>query len=180
MVSDVHIRVLKTLPELEEIRDCWESWHGNRDSQIDSYLSVVQSRAEVVRPHVIAVYRGGEPETILVGRIDRRRLDFNVGYAHFRPKATILYFVYGGLRGKASYENSLLLINEIRRSLAQGEADAAYLNFLRSDSYLYELARGVPSFLTRDYVLDVQQHYSVSLPNSVDGFYRNLSPNTRW
>jgi CelD/BcsL family acetyltransferase involved in cellulose biosynthesis len=180
MNDDVQIRVLKTLPELEEIRDCWESWGGNRDSQIDSYLSVLQARPDILRPHVIVLYRRGRPETILVGRIDRRRLDFKVGYARLRPKATVMYFVYGGLRGSTSYENSLAVVNEICRSLARGEADAAYLNFLPTDSHIYELARRIPAFLTRDRVVDIQQHYSASLPNSAEGFYKGLSPNTRW
>jgi Acetyltransferase (GNAT) domain len=180
MDRDVHIRVLKSLPELEEIRDQWEAWGGNRDSQIDCYLSLLQSRSDVLRPHVIVLYRGGQADTILVGRLDCGTLDFKVGYLHFRPKATVLYFVYGALRGNASDENSRLVVNEICRSLAHSEADAAYLNFLPTDSHVYKLARNIPAFFSRDHVCEAQPHYSTGISNSVEDFYRALSPNARW
>ena len=38
MASEVSVRVLKTVPELEEVRPSWESWPGNRDSEIETYL----------------------------------------------------------------------------------------------------------------------------------------------
>jgi hypothetical protein len=180
MDSDLHTRVLRTLHELEEVREPWESWTGNRDSQIDCFLSVVQSRPDILHPYVIVLYRGSRPETMLVGRTERRALDFRVGYAHFKPKATVLYFVYGALRGNASYENSRLIVNEVCRSLAQGEADVAYLNFLRIDWPIYKLARSLPAFLTRDHVVDAQKHYTASIPDNAKNFYQGLSPNTRW
>ncbi len=175
----VQVAVLRTVPEIEQLRDTWESWPGNRDSQIDFYLTVLRSQPETVRPHVIVVYREGKPDAIFVGRLDRRRLDFRIGYIRCRPKAAILYFVYGALRGHESLNNCKLLIHEIESSLSRGEADAAYLNLLKTDSNLYKLARELPGVLTRDHISVTQAHFSASIPGSVKEFYAGLSPRVR-
>jgi hypothetical protein len=174
------VRVFRTVPELEEIRATWESWPGNRDSDPNVYFTILRSRPEVLRPHVIVVYRDGQPDAILVGRMERVRLDFKVGYLHFRPTANVLYFVYGGPRGNGSLANCHLLIDEICRSLSLSEADTAYLNFIRMDSALYQLARKIPRALRRDHTSVTQAHFSAALPKSPEEFYASLSANARW
>ncbi|MBZ5539503.1 MAG: GNAT family N-acetyltransferase [Acidobacteriia bacterium] len=180
MESGVHVRILRTLAEVEDIRQTWESWPGNRDSDIDFYLTVLRSCPETVRPHIVMIGRGGQPDAMLVGRIDDRQIDFRVGYLHLKSKARILYFVYGALRGNPTAENSELLVREVCKSLSQGEADVAYLNFLRTDSHVYGFGRKIPGILTRDYVPATQLHFSRTIPKSADEFYQSLSSNARW
>jgi len=184
MESEVRVRVLKTLPELEEFRPAWESWPGNRDSEIESYLTTLRSNRATVRPHVVVVDRGGRPDAILVGRIDLSHVSCRLGYLRLNLPAKILYFVYGALRGNASKENCELLVSSILQSLSNREADVADMGFLREDSELCGLAKREPGPLSRDYVHVTQQHYSATLPASVDEFYRGLSPkvrkNQRW
>ncbi len=62
------------------------------------------------------------------------------------------------------------------QSLSAGEADAAYMNFLREDSQLCGLAKKKPGILSRDYFYLSQQHFAADLPATVDGFYQTLSP----
>lgn len=184
MSQEVDIQVLRTVPELEELRPLWESWPGSRDSELDFYLTVVGLNPEIVRPHVIVVKRGGRPDAILVGRIDRKPIEFRVGYLCFRPRADVLYFVYGALRGSASLENSELLVNEICQSLTRGEADVAYLNFLRSDSHIYRMGGKMPGFLNRDHIRPSQPHFTATIPKDAEQFYSRLSSkvrkNQRW
>lgn len=179
MDPEVKVRVLRTTQDIEELREVWESWPGCRDSHIDLFLTVLREPG-VVRPHVIVIYHRDQPQAMLVGRIDRKPLDFRVGYIHVRPMADILYFVYGALRGNSSLDNSALFLDEIRRALVQGEADAAYLNFLRTESHLFRLAKTFSSFLTRDHASSYQSHFSVTLPRSAEEFYRSLSSTTRY
>jgi hypothetical protein len=87
MGSQASIRVLRRIAEFETIRQVWESWPGNRDSQMEPYLSFLRSNPATVRPHVLAVYRGGKPDAILVGRIDRGHLDCRLGYLRFNLRA---------------------------------------------------------------------------------------------
>src|ERR1700733_6220874 len=70
------VRVYQTIAELEEIRHIWASWKGYRDSDIDFYLEFIQTRKEVLRPHVVALYRNGVPEALLIGRLERTRMQF--------------------------------------------------------------------------------------------------------
>jgi len=178
--QQVETRTLRSLPELEEIRFFWERWPGNRDSDLDFYSTVLTASPQSVRPHVIVIYRGGQPDAILVGRIDSRRIDnFRMGYFRVKPKAVILYFVYGALRGNPSFENSELFVEEICKSLSRGEADLAYLNFFEPDAHIYKLAIKKPATLRRDYAGISQTHFALTLPASIEAFYKGLSPKVR-
>jgi hypothetical protein len=174
MESSVHVRVLKTLPELQEVRGAWKSWPGNRDSEMESYLTFLRSNPKTVRPHVLVVYRGEVPDAILVGRIDRGQVTCKLGYLRVNPHAQIMCFVYGALRGNSSHENCDLMVNEIIRSLSQGEADVAYMNFLRQESHLCGLSIKKPGLLRRDYVRMTQPHFAATLPATVEEYYRTL------
>jgi CelD/BcsL family acetyltransferase involved in cellulose biosynthesis len=180
----VEVRVLRSLAELEEIRPYWESWPGHPESRMDFYLSLLRSTPDIVRPHVLAVYRDGRPESILIGRVDRRPIRFRVGYFSVRFKANSLFFVKGSLRGDGSLHDCELLIRELCRNLSSGEADLAYLNFLQEDSDIYRLAKELPGILSRDRIRTSQRHYTVKLPGSVEEFHKSLSPrirkNKRW
>jgi hypothetical protein len=176
----VFIRVVTSVSEIEEIRGFWASSTGNRDSEIYTYLTFLKSHPETVRPHVLAVYRGGFLDAILVGRIDQTRLNCAFGYMRMGLPAKIMYFVYGALRGNASRDNCELLLDEILKSLSRHEADAAYLNYLRDDSELCKLARAKSKWLCRDYVLLHKDHYATDLPDSVEKFYAGLSSGSRW
>lgn len=173
------VRVLRSVPELEEIRAAWESWPGYRDSDMDFYLTVLRWCPEAVRPHVIVAYRYGRPDAILVGRLDRRTVDFRLGYFTVNRRADMLYFVTGGMRGNQSLANIELLIKDICNSLKRGEADTAYLNFLPTDSPIYRLARTIPRFFSRDYASASQPHFCTSIRGSVEEFYKTLSPRSR-
>jgi len=106
-------------------------------------------------------------------------MDFRVGYVRFKLPADVLYFVHGGPRGSSSLEVDDLLIAEVIRCLERGEADAAYLNLLRTDSELYKLATTIPGFLSRDHVRVTEPHYSTSVPGSRERLYAGLSSKSR-
>ena len=179
MADEPSVKILRAITELETIRQTWESWPGNRDSEMESYLSFLRSNPKTVRPHVLVVYREGRPDAILVGRIDRGHFTCRLGYLRVSPRAQIMCFVYGALRGNSSHENCDLMVSEILRSLSQGEADVAYMNFLRQESDLCRLAMQKPGLLSRDYVRITQPHFAATLPATVEGFYQGLSPKVR-
>lgn len=174
------VKVLRTVAELEGIRREWESWPGNRDSEIETYLMCLQSIPATVRPHVIVVERGGKPDAILVGRIDLDCVSCHLGYLRLNLPARILCFVYGALRGNASRENCELIVSSVMKSLSGREADVAYMNFLKEGSDLYQLAVQRPTPLCRDYLRIAQQHFATRLPASNEEFYKGLSSGARW
>ena len=175
MDREASVRVLRAIPELGEIREVWESWPGNRDSEMQSYLTFVRTNPGTLRPHVLAVYRGGRPDAILVGRIDQGQIRCRLGYLGMGFGARIMCFVYGALRGNPCPENCELLVNEILRSLSLGEADAAYLNFLRRGSDFYRLGTKKPSLWCGGHMRMTQRHFAATLPSTVEAFYGGLS-----
>jgi hypothetical protein len=180
MESSLLVRVLTSLPELEEIRRVWESWPGNRDSEIDTYLKFLQLNPGTVRPHVLVVDREGRPDAILVGRIDHSFISCRLGYLQLKLPAKILYFVYGALRGNPSEENCDLIVGSILKSLSDKEADVAYMNFLREGSDLCRQVVQRPSLVCRDHLQVSEAHYAVALAATADGFYKGLSSGARW
>jgi hypothetical protein len=180
MHTAASVKVLRTLPELEGIRREWECWPGNRDSEMDTYLTCLRSIPATVRPHVVVVEREGKPDAILVGRIDLGHVSCHLGYLRLNLPARILCFVYGALRGNPSRENCDLIISSILQSLSDREGDVAYMNFLREESDLYQLATQKPGLLYRDYIRIAQPHFATRLSNSAEEFYKGLSSGARW
>jgi hypothetical protein len=176
----MHIRVARDFAEVEALREAWSKWPGHRDSEIDFYLMILRSYPEVLRPHVIALYRNGQPEAILVGRLEEKKLAFRVGYLTlFQPKARCLDFVYDGLRGNASPENTEILVREVMKCLRSGEADLALLEFIPVDSALYQYSQTLPGFLGRDTSPSQTGHESLKLPSSIDELYKRMSSKRR-
>jgi hypothetical protein len=178
--DNMQVRIARDFAEVESLRDAWSKWPGHRDSEIDFYLMILRSYPEVLRPHVIALYRNGQPEAILIGRLEEKKLAFRVGYLTlFRPKARCLVFVYDGLRGNASPENAEILVREVMNCLRRDEADLALLEFVPIGSVLYQHSRTLPGFLSRDTSPSQSGHESLKLPSSIDELYKRMSSKRR-
>jgi hypothetical protein len=176
----VEVRVARTLGEVEALRQPWTRWPGHRDSDIDFYLTNLQSQPEVVRPHVIALYRNDKPDAILVGRLERKPLPFRIGYLpRLRFRARCLTFVQGALRGNPSAENMRSLLQEVMNCLRRDEADMAMLDLVPIDSPLYRLALKLPGVLSRDTLPELQGHDVMTVPDSIDEVQRWMSAHRR-
>lgn len=176
----VSTRIIRSASEIEEIREIWTSWQQHPNADIDSYLLLARLRPEIIRPHIIAVYRGGHPDAMLIGRLMHEGIDVRVGYRSLlRPQARVLSFIYRGLLGNLSPENSQALIAQVLDALRQNEAEAAIFHSVRTDSSIYQLILRSPGFGCRDYFPTVQMHWNMRLPKTVDEVYRGLSPDHR-
>lgn len=88
------VRVFRSLSEVEEIRSVWTLWNDHPNSDIDFYVLLTQLRLEIVRPHIIVLYRDERPQAMLIGRVLEQRLKFKIGYQTvLKPKARVLNFV---------------------------------------------------------------------------------------
>jgi hypothetical protein len=178
--KSIEVRIARSLEQVEALRGSWTTWPSHRDSDIDFYLMILRSYPEVLRPHVVALFRDGKPDAILVGRLERKRLTFRIGYKPvFRPKARCLTFVYAAIHGNASQENTRVLLREVMDSLKTDEADLAMLEFVPLDSPLYQVALGDPGILSRDVRPSAQGHDVMMVPDSIDEVYRRMSSDRR-
>jgi hypothetical protein len=170
------VRAIRSFAELEPLRGCWKGWPGHYFSDIDVQLTVMKSRVEVLRPHVLALYRNSDLDAILVGRLERKRLTLKVGYLTlFDPEVRCITFVYDAIRGNASPENTRLLVNAVTNCLAAGEADLAMFEFVPLGSLLYRIARELPGLLTRDSCASPQKHLVMTVPEDSKEVYDRMS-----
>lgn len=180
LAANSEVTVARTLAEVEGLRTQWSAWPSHRDSDIDFYLMILQSYPEVLRPHVMALYRDGQLAAIMVGRLERKRVPFEVGYLRvFNPWARCLTFVYGAIHGDDSPENTEILLHELMNTLQRGEADLAVLEYVPLDSPLYQLALTIPGILSRDTLPCPQGHDLMVIPDTVDEVYRRMSGTRR-
>lgn len=176
----ISIQIARTESEVEELRPLWSEWKGHRDSEIDFFLQVVRADPETLRPHVILLLRNGRPDALLVGRLERKKIVYRVGYVRMPGIPTLnLTFVYGCLRGNSSERNSLAFVQSIIGSLGRGEADVAYFHHPDTKSSLYHAAIELPGFSSRDHAPRAEDHYFMQLPDSLDQVYLRLSKNHR-
>ena len=176
----VEIRILRSVAEVEALREVWSAWGGHRDSDIDFVLMIIDSYREAVRPHVIALYRHGQPEALLIGRLEKKRLTFKIGYVSvFQPPVRCLTFVYGAVRGNGSAENTEILVREVLACLRRNEADTALLEFVPTDSPLFKLVLDLPGILGRDFHPSRQEHHLMAVPEDMEDVYRQMSGTRR-
>lgn len=179
-VSQVAVRIARSFEDVEALREIWAAWKAHRDSDIDFCLKFTWAREQVIRPHVIVIYRSGRPEAMLVGRLEHVRMKPKIGYLHLPgiPSRSLM-FSYGGLLGNPCAENCDEIIRSIVNSLGQGEADVASLHQPRADSPIYEKALRIPRFTSRDHLAEPAAHHFMVLPENIEQVYLGLSSGHR-
>jgi hypothetical protein len=174
------VRVVRALAEVEELKEIWNLWCDDPTADFDTYLVSAHCRPDFVRPHVMVLYRDGQPDCMLVGRLERCRLRLKVGYKTlFEPWSHRLFFLQGGLFGNASEENCRLLIQELRRSLRRREADTAEFSRVGQDSNLYKAAEAEINFICRGHFTPLHEHRWLELPGSFKEFLQGISRKNR-
>jgi hypothetical protein len=179
------VRILRSAAEIEEVRETWKSWQYHPNSDIDFFLAVNRLRPQILRPHVVMLYRDGRPDAMLIGRIVNEQIDLKVGYKTIlAPRTRTLRILHNGFLGNLSPANSEVLVSEILNTLRGGESDLAVLSHVRVDSPIYQAATKVPGFLSRDFFPQLQLHRSTTIPATVEDFHRRLShkvrKNSKW
>lgn len=178
--GNLEVRILRSVPELEEVRNIWTAWNHHPNSDIDLYLLLLETRPEILRPHIVVLYRGGAPVAMLIGRIVNQRMELKIGYKTIlKPKVKLLSFVTGGTLGNLSPGNCKAAVSEIVNCLRQREADIVAFHNIRTHEPIYEAARRVPDFISRDRFVTPKGHWMVRLRNSYPEFLQGLSSKER-
>lgn len=97
------IKVAKSVEDVEELRGTWQEWQWHPNADIDFYLTIVNARPEILRPHVILLLSNDQPVAMMIGRIEEKKFEFKIGYKSFYgPKVRLLTIIYGGILGDHS------------------------------------------------------------------------------
>lgn len=174
------VTVLSDFPSLELFRTVWKSWPGSLDSDIDYFCGMLRSRGVDCEPHVIVLSRYSEPDAILVGFRERRRMPIKLGYRTLcHTQADVLQFVSGALRGTASEENCAALVREVIGCLDKGEADLAVWEDLDLESPLHKHAVRMPHPFLADHCNWQVDHWLMKFPSGLDDFLMSLERSQR-
>jgi hypothetical protein len=182
MGEQVTVRIIRTMEEIESIRTTWACWKTHLHADVDFYIGHECALPGFVRPHIMVLYRGGQPDAMLVGKLlANRSSDFAIGsWSFFKPHVRLLRIPSGSLLGNPSKENCAIFLRELMSSLNRREADLVAFWGLRLDSPMYDLASRSANFLARDPFPEVSSHCAVNLPHSIEAFLRELSPKVRY
>lgn len=179
------IAVANSFEEIEAIRPAWEQMQRNEshpvpNADIDRYLSVTNACGDDVRPCVLLLERNDCPAAMVVGRVEKRQLEFKLGYKTlFSPSLRCLSIEYGGILGSPQNELCSLLVEELAEQLRSRKVEVVYFNQLRTDTAFYQAVRKMPGFLIRGSAPRVQDHWRMSVPKSMDQFYLSRSGKSR-
>ena len=183
--NNVEVLTYKSVDEIENIRPIWEQLQASEpeatpNADINRYLSTLGSRGDGVRPHILLLSDKGEPKHMVIGRVEKTQLKYNIGYKTiFNLPVRSLTIVYGGILGAPTKELCALVIKELTEALRRKEADALFFNHLKVDSRIYQFARKVPNVLCRGSFAKLEPHWSMSLPENMDLFYAGCSKKHR-
>jgi hypothetical protein len=187
------IETAREFNEVLALRDDWQRMallsvdrrqrHGIRLDpavDLDFYLTGIRSGNETLSPHVVVLRRDGVAKTILVGRIDRTRLQVSLGYKRVSSNpARLLVLTHGGMLGEDSEEYATLLVESVKKCLRDREADVAWFYGMEPDSAFCRVAKDAGGWITRDYCPELTRRWRVRLPASYEDLLKQVSTNTR-
>ena len=167
----------RNLKEIESIRSTWEQLHSNErhptpNANIDRFLSVVEAHGDTIQPYTMIVEHFGRPVAMIIGRIEKHKIGIKLGYITLPcPSSRCLRIIYGGILGQPDAQLSSLLVGELTRQLRQRQFDIVYFNYLRTDTPFYQAVRETPGFLRKDHCPRIDEHWCMSVPETIDQFY---------
>ncbi len=174
------VQVARTIGELEKYRSEWNRFNRHPNSDIDRFLTVVNYRSEVDRPHVIIILKDGSPVLFIVGRIENSNLELKIGYkALWKPRLRTLAVVYGGILGICEEAPLYRAMGEILSMLENGEVDIVQFSHLKQDSLICRLAREMPRYVCRDHISLTNLHWRIVLPETFNAYLGSLRQKTR-
>jgi hypothetical protein len=182
MTQNNHISVeaATTLEEVARLRSDWEAMQTHPDADLDFYLTLLRTRPEILRPHVITIRREGQVESILVGRVEKARLKIALGYRSILlPPVRCLTLVGTGFFGNCCEENISALLASVQHTLKSGEADVAWFHRLEAGTSIHKRVESAGRGLQRDHFPVSGDNWGVKLPETYEELLRQRSSNTR-
>jgi hypothetical protein len=175
------IRFSRGFDEVAALRSEWESLPSDAiTADFDFFHTVLASEPSMLEPAVLTISRGGQPEAMVIARLERVPLSFKLGYLRiYEPEVRTLTVVHRGFRGELDAEKSTLVVRELTRVLDEGEFEAVIFRRLDTQHPLHHAATRQPPLFVRQLYTSVGTCWERSLPESLPAFLKSLSKSTR-
>lgn len=174
------VETARTLEEVQSLREDWERLQWNPNADYERFLMIHEVRDEVIRPHVVTVRGPKGIETIVVGRIEKEKLDLKIGYFKLKTfRVRRLTLLHGGAMGRIDPPTSRLVIQSILDELRKGEADLALFNRIPVESDLFKAAVELTPKRQLNRPLIYEKHWRLALPDTYEEYLRGMSKKNR-
>ncbi len=178
---ELRVETARTAEELERFRAFWDRLPWQREeAEPDYLLARLGHRPGSLGPFAAVVFRGDEPVGGVVGRLEQRRLDTNVGFRTvYAPAVRVLQIVDGGI---AAVEPAALpaLADAVTAELSSGRADVATVPPLALGSEEHAVFAALGGPLERQRFIAPWTRRRLVLPSSFDEFLASLSRKLRF
>jgi len=146
----MRIRTLRTLQELEAVKDCWSRWQVHVNSDFEHFTLVCGLRPEVGSPWVLVVEDDSGPGALVACRLENSSIAPTIGYLTTPPlRARVLSVIHHGVVGSLDGSAATAILGHLWSMLAAGHADAVNFHHLPEGSPLLEaLWREGPRWFT--------------------------------
>jgi hypothetical protein len=174
------IKTLRTVAEIDQVREFWASCAVHRDADPDLYLLSLETGPDLAQPYLLVLYRSGAPSAILLGRIEQKGFDAGAFFSAWMPRLPTLTIVHGGWIGNIGAPESRLFVRAIIDALRGGTARSAVLERVDVASPLYRTAKTMPGFFHSDHHGFRETIWAVDLPHGANPFLSTVSANERY
>jgi hypothetical protein len=162
------VESLTEVRQLEALKEQWLQWQWHPNCDFEFFRYVVSHRKDVIRPHVLAVRRGGETTAIIAGRLEQGIAPVKLGYKTlWRPSMRTISVPYGGVLGELDAAASHLVVQTLETSLKSGDAGRIFFNSLQEGTPLLKAVTESPGWLRRDRLADWTEHWKMSIPKDL-------------
>jgi hypothetical protein len=178
--DDVRVATVRTLDELEALRDEWLPLIASSiTTHPDYYRAVIETEPQVEAPYVLTVRRDGRLEAMLLARYERIPLPCKLGYRTvYAPHVRSITVIYEGYLGNVE-EHGPRLVSELRSAIDRGVADVLLFRHLNTDHPLHRAATEGGGLLSRQRLGRKMICWERTLPPTYDEFLGSLSKSTR-
>jgi Acetyltransferase (GNAT) domain len=147
----MRIRTLRTVQELEAVKDCWSRWQVHVNSDFTQFSLLCKLRPEVSSPCVIVVENESGPAALIACRLESASIAPPIGYLKPPPiRARVVSVIHHGVVGSLDDAAAKEVVNHLWSMLASHDADAVHFHHLPEGSPLLEgLWRDGPSCFTQ-------------------------------
>lgn len=132
----------ETITKREDIESIITFWRNNAyalDSDPDFFLKILDIRENIISPFLISVTENNRPVSLLVARLERKKLSARVGYFNLLSVGVRSINVnYGGFIGVDTPTTRDIMIKTLLKSLENGIADLVFFHMLHEDSHLLQ------------------------------------------
>lgn len=174
------VTVATSFEEIQSIRHDWEKKHTDEDfptlnADIERYLTVLGVESPGMQPYIMVFSNKGITSGIVIGRIETRQIQCRLGYKTvWKSSLRCLTIVYGGIFGEQTEGFCVKIIAQLQSILKSGTVDMVYLNYLKTDSVIYRLAKTTPNFLCKEHFLKPTLHWQTNVSGSAESFYETI------